>query len=71
MFAQLDGACGARSIAGTAGNGNSAMTKRVSLDRLRDISKQRSIRRPVHVKIDRMEDRDELPTAKVEWPIPS
>jgi hypothetical protein len=44
------------------------MTKRVSVDRLRDISKQRSIRRPLSMQPEiRLVD-DEV-EAKPEWPI--
>ena len=44
------------------------MTKRVSVDRLRDISKQRSIRRPLLGKPEPrlVEDQPKFP---VEWPI--
>jgi hypothetical protein len=47
------------------------MTKPVSLDRLRDISKQRSIRRPQAIRSDRrtdVEGEDQL--AAIEWPVP-
>ncbi|HVU29225.1 MAG TPA: hypothetical protein VHE36_02385 [Sphingomicrobium sp.] len=48
------------------------MTKRVSLDRLRDISKQRSIRRPVSGQAaDRIEAHGEVGMEGFEWPIPS
>nr|NUR36851.1 hypothetical protein [Sphingomonas sp.] len=49
------------------------MTKRASLDRLSDISKQRSIRRPILVPlpIEGVEDRPEARKTKVEWPIPN
>lgn len=47
------------------------MTRRVSLKRLSDISKQRSIRRPILVPlpIEGVDDRFAEPK-KVEWPIP-
>jgi hypothetical protein len=41
------------------------MTKRVSLDRLRDISKQRSIRRPPAAVDHGAEAAD-----RIEWPVP-
>jgi hypothetical protein len=46
------------------------MTKRVSLDRLRDISKQRAIRRPLTQpqSTSPQEERGPAPTG-VEWPI--
>jgi hypothetical protein len=49
------------------------MTKQVSLDRLRDISKQRAIRRPILVPlpIEGIEDRGEARKTKIEWPVPS
>jgi hypothetical protein len=49
------------------------MTKRTSLDRLRDISKQRTIRRPVLVPlpIEGVDDSDEVPKTRVEWPLPN
>jgi hypothetical protein len=49
------------------------MSKRVSLDRLRDISKQRSIRKPLagapqwHL----AENQEEASVEKVEWPLAS
>jgi hypothetical protein len=46
------------------------MTKRVSLDRLRDISRPRSIRRPPPVEAPFNRDRDEVLTAAIEWPVP-
>ena len=49
------------------------MTKPVSLGRLRDISKQRSIRRPLLVPVSdahRNESTDAEVT-KIEWPIPN
>jgi hypothetical protein len=49
------------------------MTKRASLDRLKDISKQRSIRRAILVPlpIEGVEDRPDAPKTKVEWPVPN
>ena len=49
------------------------MSKGVSLDRLRDISRQRSIRtsNPAPVPIDRDNDRGSDRIERVEWPIPS
>lgn len=49
------------------------MTKRTSLDRLKDISKQRSIRRPILIPlpIEGVEDRPDAPRTKVEWPVPN
>ena len=49
------------------------MTKRSSLDRLRDISKQRSIRRPILVPlpIEGVDDSLDAPKTKVEWPVPN
>jgi hypothetical protein len=46
------------------------MTKRIPLDRLRDVSKQRSIRRPgwSQAPSDRREEDGEL-ALRVEWPI--
>lgn len=48
------------------------MTKRVSLDRLRDISKQRSIRRPQSIRLDRRrtDNQSEVELATIEWPVP-
>jgi hypothetical protein len=48
------------------------MTRQVSLDRLRDISKQRTIRRPILVPVqaDLHDDAGTGPATKVEWPIP-
>ncbi|HVE00267.1 MAG TPA: hypothetical protein VNB78_01055 [Sphingomicrobium sp.] len=47
------------------------MTKRVSLDRLRDISKQRAIRRPlVAARGDRVGEMADVADT-VEWPVPS
>jgi hypothetical protein len=49
------------------------MTRPTSLERLREISKQRSIRRPllVPVPIDGVRDHEEYEPTKVEWPVPS
>lgn len=49
------------------------MTRSVSLDRLRDISKTREIRRPllIPVQTDRVEKHCEVPGARIEWPIPN
>ena len=49
------------------------MRRPVSLNRLSEISKQRSIRRPllVPVSADHAEDGDERPATKVEWPVPN
>ena len=49
------------------------MSKRTSLDRLQDISKQRSIRRPILVPlpIEGVDDSEDLPKTKVEWPVPN
>jgi hypothetical protein len=52
----------------------SPVSKRASLDRLRDISKQRSIRRPLQVEPQiRLVEREEyeLVPPKIEWPIPN
>lgn len=48
------------------------MSRPVSLDRLREISKQRTIRRPLLVPVpnDPIEDDEAVPGRKVEWPIP-
>lgn len=49
------------------------MTKPVSLNRLSEISKQRSIRRPLLVPVpdEPLEDKGERPATKVEWPVPN
>lgn len=49
------------------------MTKRVPLGRLREISKQRSIRRPHFAPIvtDDPEGSEESASRQVEWPVPS
>jgi len=49
------------------------MTKRASLDRLCDISKQRSIRRPrlVPPQSDRLQRAVDVADVEVEWPIPN
>jgi hypothetical protein len=48
------------------------VTKRVSLDKLRDISKQRSIRRLPAVRSDddRPDEGSEIQMATIEWPVP-
>jgi len=52
------------------GGGTPAMSRRVPLDRLRDVSKQRAIRRPgwSQASSERSEDDGEV-AVKVEWPI--
>ena len=49
------------------------MTRPVSLNRLSEISKRRSIRRPLLVPVpdDPVEDKGERPATKVEWPLPN
>jgi len=49
------------------------MTKPAPLKRLRDISKQRSIRRPLLVPVptDQADASDDTPPTRVEWPIRS
>ena len=49
------------------------MTKPVSLGRLRDISKQRSIRRPLLVPVSdaHRDEAGEGEATKIEWPIPN
>jgi hypothetical protein len=49
------------------------MTKRTPLGRLRDISKQRTIRRPILVPlpIEGVDDSSDAPKTKVEWPVPN
>ena len=49
------------------------MTRPIPLSRLSDISKQRSIRRPLLVPVsdDHAEEKGERPATKVEWPIPN
>ena len=59
--------------AGTAaveGGGTASMTRRIPLDRLRDVSKQRSIRRPgwSQAPSERIEHDGEV-AVRVEWPI--
>ena len=51
-------------------NGTPAVTRRVRLDRLREVSKQRSIRRPgwSQAPAERIEDDGEV-AVRVEWPI--
>jgi hypothetical protein len=53
-------------------SGLGAMKKRVSLDRLRDISKQRSIRTPQALRLDRRapSEEGEVQMAAIEWPVP-
>lgn len=49
------------------------MSRTASLERLRDISKQRSIRRPILVPlpIEGVRELGDIPPTKVEWPIPN
>lgn len=48
------------------------MSRAPSLGRLRDISKQRSIRRPLLVPVpNELEQSGEIATTRIEWPIPS
>jgi len=49
------------------------MTRPIPLNRLSDISKQRSIRRPILVPlpIEGVEDSADGPKTKVEWPVQS
>ncbi|HEX3115584.1 MAG TPA: hypothetical protein VHQ48_08900 [Bradyrhizobium sp.] len=49
------------------------MSRPVPLNRLSDISKQRSIRRPILVPlpIDGVEESTRRPKTKVEWPVPN
>jgi len=49
------------------------MTKPASIDRLREISKQRTIRRAVLVPlpIEGVDDSGDAPRKKVEWPVPN
>jgi hypothetical protein len=60
----------APSSAGRDGRETQAMSRRVPLDRLRDVSKQRSIRRPGWSQApgERIEDDGEV-AVRVEWPI--
>jgi hypothetical protein len=48
------------------------MTRPLPLERLREISKQRTIRRPllVPLPIEGVEDDNDAPKTKVEWPVP-
>lgn len=47
------------------------MTRPVSLNRLSEISKQRSIRRPLLMPVpDPVDEERDRPPTKVEWPIP-
>lgn len=47
------------------------MSKRIPLDRLSDISRQRSIRRPLLVLVpsEPSEDRRDIPDSVIEWPV--
>jgi hypothetical protein len=47
------------------------MTKPAPLNRLREISKQRSIRRPLLIPVpdDASDEEREVPPTKVEWPV--
>jgi len=49
------------------------MTKPASINRLREISRQRSIRRAVLVPlpIEGVDDSADAPRTKVEWPVPN
>ncbi len=47
------------------------MTRRASLDRLRDISKQRTIRRPIQPDGEHPDHGSEIQLATIEWPVPS
>ena len=49
------------------------MSRPASLERLRDISKQRSIRRPILIPlpIEGVSESGDVPPTKVEWPISS
>jgi hypothetical protein len=49
------------------------VSKPTSLDRLRDISKQRSIRRPIllPLPIEGVDDSLDMVKTKVEWPVPN
>ena len=49
------------------------MSKDAPLGRLREISKQRAIRKPILVPlpIEGVEDRPDAKPTKVEWPVPS
>jgi hypothetical protein len=49
------------------------MTRPVSLGRLRDISRQRSIRRPLLVPVptDRVDDNCDALETRIEWPVPN
>ena len=48
------------------------MTRPLPLERLREISRQRTIRKPllVPLPIEGVEERDDAPRTKVEWPVP-
>jgi hypothetical protein len=49
------------------------MTKRIPLDRLRDISKQRSIRSPQVLQrgSEQTDERERTEPNRIEWPLPS
>jgi hypothetical protein len=49
------------------------MSRPIPLSRLSDISKQRSIRRPILVPlpIEGVDDSADAPKTKVEWPLPN
>jgi hypothetical protein len=46
------------------------MSRPASLERLRDISKQRSIRRPLLVPVPSDREDQQVPESLAEWPIP-
>jgi hypothetical protein len=48
------------------------MTRPASLERLRDLSKQHSIRRPLLIPVttDLAQDYGEVRRTKIEWPVP-
>jgi hypothetical protein len=54
-------------------HGTAGMSRPVPLNRLSDISKQRSIRRPILVPlpIEGVEESTGRPKTKVEWPVPN
>jgi hypothetical protein len=49
------------------------MTRPLPLERLREISRQRTFRTPILVPlpIEGVEDIDDAPRTKVEWPVPN
>ena len=49
------------------------MTRPIPLNRLSEISRQRSIRRPLLVPVpdDPVDEKGEKPATKVEWPLPN